>query len=237
MATRFPLHVLPLQLLSQAIGQAQEAARAYSGTQLTVEIDGKAVSVRVPLNPQLSSVLNVAAFDGERNRQFDVKLGDFFSFKPPEPLQALEPLFTAIRAQLKAWIPALADLKPAPAVAPAPAVEPAPPTEAQEVESAYKGYVIPQTDGPNLRFEGKELAAVRTLRGYRGHAFLVFQTKGGKYIGVKQGLSSLPGERTLCDAKQLSGLDSEALTEFFGHSRLAKALYQQLGVADELVID
>lgn len=236
MATiRFPLHALPLQLLTQAIAQVQDAARLCSGTQLTVELDGKAVTVRIPLQPHAESLVNVAAFDGQHNRIFDVKLSDFISFKTPEALKHLEPLFEALRKQLKALMPGLPIQTPAPSET---AAAPAPESEAEAVEPEFKSYLISQTDGPDLRFEGKPLAAVRSApRGFRGHAYIMLQTKGGKYVGVKQGYSLAPGETTRNEVQVLPDLSAAALTEFFGHTPMAKELYRQLGVRDEQVID
>lgn len=98
-----------------------------------------------------------------------------------------------------------------------------------EVDDGYRQYVLTERDGPDLRFTGKLLDAVRTGL-YRGRwtEFHVYQTKGGKYVGVKLGRSLLLGEVDRSESKVADQLAD--LADFFGHSPLAKMLTQRLGI-------
>ena len=96
-----------------------------------------------------------------------------------------------------------------------------------EQPPGYLTYVIKRENKPNLKFNGKEVVSVATaIRKGRQHIYSVYQTEGGKRIGVKQGISLLFNEKDIVTAEVLD--TDQALIEFFGYNDLAKALYERL---------
>lgn len=108
--------------------------------------------------------------------------------------------------------------------------------EAGKDEPEYRTYVIQRDNESNLRFTGRILASSASYpRNGRQFVCWVAQTKGGKYVAVRQGLSIWLGERDKTEVKVFEELNQ--VTQFFGFSNLAKSLYQQLGIAAEENID
>jgi hypothetical protein len=107
--------------------------------------------------------------------------------------------------------------------------EAAPSEQAAEAQNPdeYRNYRIPRDNLPDLVFCGKQLALVASdIRHNRALRLGVFQTQGGSYIGLREGVSLWPGEhtkRTVAVAKSV-----EELVAFFGYDPLAKALYKRL---------
>jgi hypothetical protein len=89
-------------------------------------------------------------------------------------------------------------------------------------------YRIRRSNGPDLQFQGKCVGLVRSVEhNGRYWRFSVFQTKGGNFIGVKEGLSRWFGELPKVDTVVVKTLAE--LTTFFGDTALARALYEQVG--------
>ena len=103
-------------------------------------------------------------------------------------------------------------------------------------EPEWEVFVLNQKDGADLRFTGKLLDAVRTPV-YHGRwtELRVYQTKGGKFVGVKVGRSLLFNESDRSESKVTESLAE--LTGFFGHSHLAKVLTERLGIREYVEID
>jgi len=96
-------------------------------------------------------------------------------------------------------------------------------------EEVLPTYVITRANEPDLKFTGKLLDAVRTsLKHGRWTEFHVYETKGGKFVGVKVGQSLWLNEVPRTEAK-VTGTLTE-LSEFFGHNTLAKVLSARLGI-------
>lgn len=103
-------------------------------------------------------------------------------------------------------------------------------------EPVYEVFVLNQKDGPDLRFMGKLLDSVRTPV-YHGRwtELHAYQTKAGKFVGVKLGRSLLFNESDRAESKVTESLAE--LSGFFGHSPLAKALTERLGIREYVEIE
>lgn len=103
------------------------------------------------------------------------------------------------------------------------------PAGQEDAAAGLRTYVLPRRGEADLRFTGKLLDAVATLPlNGRWTEYLVYQTRAGKYIGVKLGRSMRLGESDRVEsqvAQELAGL-----AEFFGHNPLAKMLTHRLGI-------
>lgn len=114
-------------------------------------------------------------------------------------------------------------------------VEQAPAEPAGE-QPQWLTYVVPMRDAPDVRFTGRLLAKVASVlvRG-RWNEMRAYETRGGKFVGVKLGRSYWLNES---DRTEVHVADSkEGLLEILGHSELAKALAQRLGVRQYRDID
>lgn len=107
---------------------------------------------------------------------------------------------------------------------------------AQAPKPEFTCFVVPRHNQADLRFEGKLVAGVQSAL-MRGRCFIlsVYQTKGGKFVGVKRGVSLLLGERDNFEALVAGAI--EELVPFFGYSPLPKVLYQQLGLTTDEVVE
>lgn len=87
--------------------------------------------------------------------------------------------------------------------------------------------ILPQDDGPDLRFSGELLGGVRSRMHHgRWHELRVYRSKGGKFIAHQMGCSAWMHEADRSSAKVADAL-ADALA-FFGHTPLAKQLARQL---------
>lgn len=103
------------------------------------------------------------------------------------------------------------------------------PARAEQEGQSWQTYVIPVKEMPDVRFTGRLVAKVASslVRG-RWSEMHAYETKGGKFVGVKVGRSYWLTES---DRTEVHVADSkEDLLEFFGHSELGKALAQRLGI-------
>lgn len=99
----------------------------------------------------------------------------------------------------------------------------------EQEEPPWLTYVIPVKEMPDVRFTGRLVAKVASglVKG-RWNEMHAYETKGGKFVGVKVGRSYWLTES---DRTEVHVADSkEGLLEFFGHSELGKALAQRLGI-------
>lgn len=118
----------------------------------------------------------------------------------------------------------------------APASESAGQATAPAPEDEHRWYVVQRHNEPDLKFRGKLLASRQSLvhKG-RSYVYAVFETPSGKFVGIKRGLSHWLGER---DTIEVSVVDSkEQLPSFFGYSPLAKALYADVGLPCQEVLE
>lgn len=103
------------------------------------------------------------------------------------------------------------------------------PSAAQDVDSSLKTFALANDSGPDVRFEGRVLASsLRASRSLRSMLLSVMETKGGKIVAVRTGLSLVPGERNRQDVYVLD--DLSGLPAVFGHDAQAKQLYSQLSL-------
>lgn len=131
-------------------------------------------------------------------------------------------------------------LTPSASTAPQPSEEPvAPDDNAVEVNtsaSEYRPYRLLNDDSNDVRCEAKVVAqVVRPYINLRGELLTILETKAGTRVGVKTGLSLIPGERARQSVQVLK--DQDAVVEFFGHGRLAKQLYEKLEIDTATVIE
>lgn len=105
-----------------------------------------------------------------------------------------------------------------------PAQVPAPEAPAPE----FTDYVIYRDNAANLKVKGKVIGRTRTVP-YAGRykVFTVIQSQGGKFVGIKEGVSMHLGERNTSEAQVFDSFSD--LPGFFGYSPVAKALYEQMG--------
>ncbi len=123
-----------------------------------------------------------------------------------------------------AQIEATASAQAATPAAPSPAAP-----ETAPADDGWHVYEIARREGADLRFTGKLVDAVRTrINRGRWTEFHVYQTKGGKFVGIALGRSLLVGESDRAETQVATSL--EELAPFFGHSPLAKLLTTRLGV-------
>lgn len=107
--------------------------------------------------------------------------------------------------------------------------------EIQPTPSEFRPYTLHNDGAPDISCEAKVVAqAVRPAFNLRGELFTVLETKGGARVGVKTGVSLVPGER-MRQAAQVLASDDELRT-FFGYSPLAKTLYEKLNLSAAQVV-
>lgn len=98
----------------------------------------------------------------------------------------------------------------------------------QAPDDGYTQFLIQRPGETDLRIRAKVIARNESawVNG-RCHVFAVLKTPGGKFVGVKEGLTMWPGER---DKAQVTIANSlKELTTLFGFTPLAKDLYTRLG--------
>jgi hypothetical protein len=101
--------------------------------------------------------------------------------------------------------------------------------QAQEADEGMRTYVLARQGEPDLRFTGKLLDAVHTFpQNGRWTDYRVYQTRGGRFVGVKLGRSMRLGETDRVESQVADRL--EDLRDFFGHNALAKLLTSRLGI-------
>lgn len=106
-------------------------------------------------------------------------------------------------------------------------------------------FTVPQTNGPDLIFNGDCLAAVksspeRTDPNYSGStgewaALRLYRTTGGNYVGVREVHSNWVGIESTSEV--VWGNDIGVITRLFGFGRLAKELYERAGIDTAKRID
>jgi len=198
--------------------------------------------------------LKVTLIDGDKHQEHTFDGTSLFSAKMPEEFEALH---ARVRDYLKAMLPkelwaqfdagvqpkptaaapatSTASADNAPSKADATSDDSAPAADVPAIDP-FDWYVIRRHDQPDLRFRGKLIArADSTIRRGRKTIFQVFQTPSGKYVGVALGVSYWAGERDLATSLVTENL--ETLVDLFGYSPLAKALYMQLALSTEEVIE
>lgn len=218
-------------------------------------------SYKLVLEPRKSAAepfkLKVTLLDGDNRQEHLFDGTTLFSAKMPEEFQALH---ARVRDYLKAMLPKelWAQFETAPQAGPRPAAAaPEPSTTTAGETAAFAGsapastgsataqpqetdpfewFVVRRQGQPDLRFKGKLIARVdSTIRRGRKTIFQVFQTPSGKFVGIELGVSYWAGERDLVNSLVTDNLES--LVSLFGYSHLAKALYSQLALATEEVIE
>lgn len=102
--------------------------------------------------------------------------------------------------------------------------------------SEFRAYQLHNDNAPDVRCEAKVLGQVnRPFMNLRSEIFTVLETKGGKKLAVKTGLSMVPGERSRQSVK-VAESDADVV-EFFGHGRLAKELYETINLDTTQQVD
>lgn len=177
-------------------------------------------------NPQqepLMSVLRVHS-PGKDDKTFDLSKVGLSSVELPADFENLEGVLLALLLRVH---PHSVQLK-APrsdesSQAAAPAKDPA------KVLQQLETFEVRQEDGPDLRFEGEMVCRLsEPFRNGRSFRLSLFKTKGGKFVGVSEGMSLWPGERTR--SKVVIAETLEELPQKLGYSAQAKRLYQILKI-------
>lgn len=107
--------------------------------------------------------------------------------------------------------------------------------EIQPTLSEFRPYTLHNDGAADISCEAKVVAqVVRPHINFRGEIFTVLETKAGTRVGVKTGVTLVPGERMRQTAQAFAS-DAELLA-FFGYSPLAKALYEKLNLAASQVV-
>ena len=208
--------------------------------------------VHVPLKPQKSAaLLRVVLVEAGKEQAYDVKPEDFVSAQLPESFKGLhEKVVQYLKSLLPAEFFTKREASGSPAAAPAPEAvseqpigtseapnaSPASAGSASEPADPFSTYIVRRTGEPDLRFRGKLIAAAETWpRNGRQHQYKVFETPAGKFVGVKLGISMWLGE---LDRSQVVVTSTrEDLKPFFGYNGLAKAVYEQMGLKHEEVVE
>lgn len=123
------------------------------------------------------------------------------------------------------------------AAAPANAAEPAGKLEdeIQPTPSEFRPYTLHNDGAADISCEAKVVGqVVRPTVNFRGEILTVLETKAGTRIGVKTGVSLVPGERMRQTAQAFAS--EKELLEFFGYTPLAKLLYEKLNLAAAQVV-
>lgn len=108
--------------------------------------------------------------------------------------------------------------------------------KAAEDADEFHPIIVRRPGERDLSFEGKLLTTARTpFFRQRRKLYMVFQTRSGRYIGIKIGETMRLGESNRVKVQVANELS--ALTDFFGSDALAKALYARLGVTHLEIID
>ena len=186
------------------------------GDTLNVEFteQGRAYSVQVPLKASATKpfIIEVALEENGEKKSFQFEGQSFWNAEVPNTFRSLH---ERVVRYLKSVLPA--ELRPSHETPP-------------RASSEYRKIRIVRDDMPDLEFEGKLAGRVESaLRNGRQTALTVFTTKGGKWVGVREGISFWIGEQTRNQAAVADSL--EALVDFFGYAPIAKALYRQLGIS------
>ncbi|MBC8741809.1 hypothetical protein F6X40_35260 [Paraburkholderia sp. UCT31] len=158
---------------------------------------------------------------GEKEtRSFQLGGDAFFAgeFVPPGFKRLHEQVADHVRKTLR-WHPETAQ-----AVAKDNAKAMPPKDEADELRT----YTLSRTDDMDLRFEGKLIGQVfSAVKGGRSFHFALYQTKGGKYVAARRGLTLVLGEMVRNEVAVCT--TPAEVQAFFGKNELAKALYAQMG--------
>lgn len=98
-----------------------------------------------------------------------------------------------------------------------------------KVEDEFQLYRVRRPKEKDLSFTGKCLSTVASSDNKgRYWQYSVFQTKGGKFVGVKEGITRWVNESDRVETVVADSLD--ATKDFFGSDPLAKVLYSRLGL-------
>lgn len=101
--------------------------------------------------------------------------------------------------------------------------------EAKTDEPEQMEYRVRRTQAKDLVFVGKHLGSVASSdHNGRFWRYSMFLSKGGKWIGVKEGITRWVGESDKVEAVVADS--PEGTQEFFGAGYLAKALYAKLNI-------
>lgn len=92
-------------------------------------------------------------------------------------------------------------------------------------------------NAPNFRFIGEQIAQVssETESSQRWTVLTLYRTQAGKFVGYKEGCSSMPGER-LKSGGMVADTEAQVI-EFFKQGPLAKKLYAAAKIENVLVVD
>jgi len=105
----------------------------------------------------------------------------------------------------------------------------APSSETAGGAAAEKEYRVHCSVGPDLKFTGTRKGVVRSVEHHgRAWQYSVYLTKGGNWVGIKEGLSCWLGEKARVDTIVVK--DPRDLIGYFGHGPLAQALYADIGL-------
>lgn len=193
----------------------------------SVETPGGVYSLECPLDGKYPVKLrSTQVVNGVRSEStYELSLDEFMSKHYQWPFAVLKDQLEKVLSHAQATAEKAAD-KPVQEQADAEKT-----ASSQEETPTWQVIRITRHDQPTLRFEGIERARVTTeWRNGRCYYLTVFETKGGKWVALKEGVSLWPDEVVRSECKVFESV--EQLPEFFGYCRAAKALYRQLGLEE-----
>lgn len=229
------------QALDVKIGNVSSSLNVTSdGRKMTLAFSesDKAYVLEMPLNISESPAqaeIRVTLSDKDQKQEHVVKGADLLT--APHIPDAFKGLHSKVIEYLKQFLPKtfFGTNQSAPRESTVPVVEPA---NAADTEDApeFKTYTVHLLNEPDIRFEGKLLASVQSpIKQGRQQVFEVFETRSGKYVAIRLGRSWWLSEHNLVKLEVFT--EKSGLVQFFGHSPMAKALYETLKVDNVRVID
>jgi hypothetical protein len=217
---------------SCSLGRDEEGNTVFA---TRVETPSGVYSLEYPLNGKHPVKLHSSQVVGgiRHEKTYELPLEEFISKHYQWPFAMLKEQLDKVLSHTK-----LSSEPTSEQSAEKPALESADGQVAEVQNTPWQVIRIARDDQPTLRFEGVERARTSTaLRNGRGFVLRAFETKSGKWVAHKEGVSLWPGERVRSESKVLERV--EQLPEFFGYGPAAKELYRQLGMTErfEEVID
>jgi hypothetical protein len=222
---------------SGAAGTAVHCALDSDGQfTVTASQGGRTYQAKLPFKGETLADLKASVRLSDNAATFDIDLSgkDFLEgVNLPQDFRELHQLIVRHVQRNLGWLSKGENVQSKAPAAPQADTEAISNTGAPEQEPQFR---IRRTNGPDLQFQGKRIGLVRsTEHNGRCWRFSVFETKGGNFVGVKEGLTRWFGE--LPKVETVVVKSRAELTPFFGDSPLARALYEQVGFDYVTVIE
>ncbi|MBO8416193.1 MAG: hypothetical protein IAB19_07440 [Proteobacteria bacterium] len=108
----------------------------------------------------------------------------------------------------------------------------------EKIDRKEHTFLLTVDNQPDLQFTGSRITAVSSCKGELDRRWTdlhLYRTRGGTFVCHRVGKSTFTGERTRYEGKVCKNI--EEIIEFFGHSRLAKALFSTTNIRDVQTVD